>query len=56
MLFNICFIASASAYDRDMRAHKLLAICDSDQSQKKTSLAVDGENITPYVDKTDDEN
>ena len=50
MLFNIYFIASASAYDHDMQAHAFLAICDSDQSRKKTSLAVDGENIKPDVD------
>ena len=50
MLFNIYFIASASAYDRDMQAHAFFAICDSDQSRKKTSLAVDGENTKPDVD------
>ena len=55
MLFNIYFIASASSYDRDMQAHALLAICNSDQSWKKTSLAVDGENIKPDVNWTDDE-
>ena len=50
MLFNIYFIGSASAYDRDMQAHAFLAICNSDQSRKKTSLAVDGENIKPDVE------
>ena len=54
MLFNIYFIDSASAYDRDMQAHAFLAICDSDQSRKKTSRAVEGENIKPVVDGTDD--
>ena len=50
MLFNIYFIASASAYDLDMQAHAFMAVCDLDQSRKKTSLAVDGENIKPDVD------
>ena len=54
MLFNIYFVASASAYDRDMQAHTFLAICDSDQSQKKTRIAVDGKNIKPDVDGTED--
>ena len=54
MLFNIYCIASESAYDRDMQAHTFLAISDSDKSRKKTSLAVDGENIKPVVDETDD--
>ena len=50
MLYNILFIASASAYDRDMQAHAFLEIFNSDQSRKTTSLAVDGENIKPNVD------
>ena len=54
MLFNIYFIASASAYDCDMQAHAFLATCDSDQSRKKTSLVVNGENIKHDVDGTDD--
>ena len=31
-----------------------LAICDSDQSRKKSRIAVDGKNIKPVVDGTDD--
>ena len=54
MLFNIYFIASASAFYRDMQARTFLAICDSNQLRKKTSLAVNGENIKPDVDGTDD--
>ena len=54
MLFNIYFIDSASAYDRDMHAHAFLAICNSDQSRKKTSLTDNVENIKPDVDWTDD--
>ena len=54
MLFNIYFIASASAYDPDNQAHTFLAICVLDQSRKKISLGVDGENIKPDVDETDD--
>ena len=50
MLFNIYVRASASAYDRDMQAHALLPICDSDQSQKKISLAVDENDIKPDVE------
>ncbi len=50
MLFNIYFISLASAYDRDMQAHAFLAICDSDQSRKKTSFALDKENIKPDAD------
>ena len=50
MLFNIYYIDSASAYDRDMQAHALLAICDSDQSRKKTRVAGGDENIKPDVD------
>ena len=50
MLFNIYFIASASAYYRDMQAHAFMTICNLEQSRKKTSLAVDGENIKPDVD------
>ena len=50
MLFNIYFIDSVSAYDRDMQAHAFLAICDSDQSRKKTRLAGDEEKI-----KSDDD-
>ena len=53
MLFNIYFISLASAYDRDMQAHAFLAICDSDQSRKKTRLAGDEENIKSDVDWTD---
>ena len=56
MLFNIYFIASASGYDRDMHAHALLAICYSDQSRTKTSFAVDGTQIKPDVDRTDNKN
>ena len=56
MLFNIYFIDSASAYDRGMQAHAFLAICVSDQSRKKTSLAFNGENIKFDVDWIDDEN
>ena len=56
MLFNIYVIASASAYDRDMQAHTFLAICDLDQSRKKTSLAIDKENIKPDIDGTDEKN
>ena len=47
MLFNIYFIDSASAYDRDMKAHAFLAICDSDQSRKKTRLAGDEKTSSP---------
>ena len=46
MLFKINFIASAPAYDHDMPPHKFLTICDSDQSRKKRSLAVNGENMS----------
>ena len=53
MLFNIYCIASASAYDRDMQTHAFLAICDFDQSRKKTRSSVNGENIKPDVDETD---
>ena len=54
MLYYIYFIASASAYDRDMQAQGFMAICDLDQSRKKTSLTVDKENIKPDVNWTDD--
>ena len=54
MLFNIYFIDSASAYDRDVQSHTFLAICVSDQSRKKTIIAVDEKQIKPVVDGTDD--
>ena len=44
MLFIIYFIASAFAYDRDMKAHAFLAICDSDQLRKKQA--------SPSMEKT----
>ena len=54
MLFNIYFVAPTSAYYRDLQAQAYFAICDSDQSRKKTSLAVNEENIMLDVDKSDE--